>query len=506
MKRIIKLLTSRLVITCLLIVIQLAALFALVINLSLMSWEVYLGLTIFSIILVVLIVSENKNPVFKVAWIIPMLMLPVLGWLLYFLFGRRKISGHNHKKYDALISPAAGILSQNEEILFEIDDQSVIRQSDYIYNTSGCPIFRNTAAEYFPAGEDFFTRYIEELNKAEKFIFIEYFIIEEGKMWNAVLEILKRKVKEGVEVRVMYDDLGCINTLPVGYEKKLREYGIKAVIFNNFRPSIDVFMNYRDHRKITVIDNRAAFTGGLNLADEYINKKVRFGYWKDCAMLMEGEAVTAMTIMFLQLWYYSSNEPVPSYNEFIPPASVKCEGYIQPFGDGPMDDHLTSELAYINIINRAKRYVYICTPYLILDNEMITALGLAATGGIDVRIITPNIPDKWYVHAVTRSNYAALIRSGVKIYEYLPGFIHEKAIICDDELCIVGTTNFDFRSFYLHFENGVFIYKAPIIKQIKEDFAEVQSQSESIPLERAVTKNIFKKFAISIMRLFAPFM
>ena len=508
MKKFIRFLTGRLFITSIIILIQLGVLFVIFYSLSTYSVYIYMGMVLFSLVLVITIVGDDINPTFKVAWIIPMLTVPFFGWLVYFMFGRRKITSRSYARYMSTTIPSDSLLEDDSEALYEIElkSDSALRQCTYIRNTAKTNVFKYTQTEFFQTGEEFFTVYLEELKKAKKFIFLEYFIISDGKMWRSIKDILVEKARQGVEIRILYDDLGTINLLEKGYDEKLRGLGFKVCIFNMFKPSLDVFLNYRDHRKITVIDGNVGFTGGINLADEYINEIERYGYWKDCALMIKGDAVSRMACMFLQLWNFSSPEKDPQYLPYL--STLKCEndGYVVPFGDGPMSGHLTGKLAYINLINHAKRYVYISTPYLILDNEMITALRLADQSGVDVRIITPHIPDKWYVHTVTRSNYGALVQSGVRVFEYRPGFIHSKAIIADDEVCVVGTTNFDFRSFYLHFENGVFMYKSKAVQQVKDDF-EAMFADKCIEITAQMCDvSKLKQFSWSFMKLFSPFM
>ena len=338
---------------------------------------------------------------------------------------------------------------------------------------------------------------------------MEYFIIDEGVMWNSILEILEEKAKEGVDVRVIYDDMGCIRTLPKKYYKILESKGIKAIAFNKFVPLLSVVMNNRDHRKITVIDGEVGFIGGINLADEYINEKVRFGHWKDASMVMEGQAVWNLTVMFLQLWNFNK-EKAEDYEKFRAIKSyetnIESDGYVQPYGDSPLDGETVGEYVYLNIINKARDYVYINTPYLIIDNELVTALTLAAKSGVDVRIVTPHIEDKWYVHMVTRAYYTQLIECGVKIYEYVPGFIHSKTFVCDDEIGVVGTINMDYRSLYLHFECGVWLYKTKSVFEIKEDFLKTLEVCENITLDQCKNIKWSNRVLRAILRVFAPLM
>ena len=349
----------------------------------------------------------------------------------------------------------------------------------------------------------------EELSQAKKYIFIEYFIINDGVMWRTILDILEKKAAEGVDVRLIYDGFGCLTTLPYKYDEEIRKKGIKCVIFNPFRPFLNIIQNNRDHRKLCIIDGWVGFTGGVNLADEYINQRERFGHWKDTAVMLKGEAVWNMTIMFLHMWdvILRSREPV-DYTKYLPHAIHKEEfegsGFIQPFSDTPLDHEIVGENVYMNIINRAKHYVYICTPYLIIDNEMMTSLCLAAKSGIDVRIMTPGIPDKKMVFLLTQSYYQQLIEAGVKIYEYQPGFLHAKSFVCDDEVAVVGTINLDYRSLYLHFEDGVWMYKNDAIADIKRDFLDTLEYCNPVGVEFCTGRKLPVRIMQNILRLFAP--
>ena len=486
MKKMFKALCGRLAITCYLILIQLILLFVSILIFANNYIYFYIIMIVFSLFLIIAIINDDSNPTFKMAWLIPMLIFPIFGAPLYIIFGRKKVSKRITKKlYDSFLV-SNETLPADFDILNEIKeiDVSIYTQFNYIFNTSNSNVYKNSRNEYIATGEIFYRNLIDEMERAKKFIFLEYFIISKGEMWNTVLELLKRKVKQGVDVRLIYDDLGTINSLEKNYCNKLNSYGIKTSIFNPFHASLDSFLNYRDHRKITIIDGNVGFTGGINLADEYINVVKRFGHWKDSSVMIKGDAVTRLTIMFLQIWYFLNPQDEKHYKEFFNTVSYENDGYVQPFSDSPISGHLTGELSYMNMINNAYKYVYITTPYLILDNEMITALKLAVESGIEVRIVTPNIPDKWYVHHVTRANYPQLLKAGVRIFEYTPGFIHAKTIVVDDELAIVGTTNFDFRSFYLHFENGVLMYKSKCVLQVKEEYDRLLEDCNEITLEK----------------------
>ena len=348
----------------------------------------------------------------------------------------------------------------------------------------------------------------EELRKAEKFIFLEYFIVEEGKMWNEILEILEQKVKEGVEVRFLYDGMCSIMLLPYSYPKKLRQMGIQCKMFSPIKPMLSTHQNNRDHRKILVIDGHTAFTGGVNLADEYINEKVRFGHWKDTAVMLKGDAVRSFTLMFLQMWNIDVRKPEEYEKYLLPPSAEKREemGFVCGYGDSPFDGENIGEQVYMELLHTAKRYVHIMTPYLILDNAMIRALTYAAKSGIETIIIMPHIPDKLYAYLLARTYYEELIRAGVQIYEYTPGFVHAKVFVSDDEKAVVGTINLDFRSLYLHFECAAMMMQNPVIQDVEADFQNTLQKCQKMTLEDCRHYNVFKRMTGRILRIFAPLM
>lgn len=505
MKKIIQFLTSRLFIFALLIVLQAAVLVLGILWLQELSFIFYIFCEVLSLIIVFSIVSKQDNPMYKIAWIIPIMMVPVLGGFFYLLFGKRNISPRIRRILEQLNVKNSDLHIQNQEILAEMEyNPHAVKQASYIAQTVGYPVYKNTETIFLSPGEEQFPVMIAELKKAKKFIFLEYFIIEEGKMWNPILDILTDKVKEGVDVRVMYDDLGSIGTLPARYYKKLQERGIKVQVFNPFKPSLDVFMNYRDHRKICVIDGNVGITGGINLADEYINAYEKHGYWKDASILLRGDAVWSLTTMFLTLWE-SATGADENYELFKPTNLYENDGFVQPFADSPIDWELSGENVYMNMINGATKHICIETPYLIIDNEMMTSLCLAAKSGIRVDIVTPHVADKWFVHEVTRSNYKQLIEAGVNIYEFTPGFIHSKVVVVDDQYAVVGTQNFDYRSFYLHFECGVFMYRSSAIQQVSADFKEILKVSQKITLADCKIP-WYKRPIRGFLKVFAPLM
>lgn len=511
MKKVLKVLFSRIVTMAVLLIIQIAILIYLILKLRSSYLFLYSLFGILSLTVVFFITSQRSNPSHKLAWVIPIMVFPVFGALLYIILRTNGTGRKFRKTINDIYKRMLPLMQQEKSIMEELEskDRCAANQARYILNSSGFPIYKNTETRYFPSGEEFFVSFIEELKKAKKFIFIETFIIREGLMWNTVLSILEKKARQGLDIRVMYDDAGCMATLPNKYYEKLRAKGIKCYAFNPFAPLLDIRLNHRDHRKIIVIDGHTAFTGGINLADEYINAYERFGYWKDAAILVKGEAVWSMTLMFLHLWEYISNTQ-EDYLKFRPEESeledLTAEGYVQPFGDNPLDNEPVGEFTYINMIGRAKKYVYIYTPYLVLDNELTTVLILAAKSGVDMRIVTPHIPDKWYVFIVTQSYYEILIEAGVKIYEYDPGFLHSKAFVCDDEMGIVGSINLDYRSLYFHFECGVWLYKTESVRKIKDDFDATFERCRQITLDDCRNINLPKRIIRGFFRLFAPLM
>ena len=459
-----------------------------------------------SVFVVLYILKSDINPVYKIPWIVLLLALPVFGGVLYIIYGRLHFSKKdimtfvdiNNKCKEALaLRPSANDSLEKEAPL-------IYPQAKYLLDYALAPTYKNTETTYFPLGDDMFPVMLSELNKAEKFIFMEYFIIEDGLMLNSILDILKEKASRGVDVRFMYDSLGSIAKAPVDIVRDLRNAGIRCFEFNTFRSILDNRYNNRDHRKICVIDGNVGFTGGVNLADEYINVKTVYGHWKDTAIMIKGDAVWSLTNMFLTLWD-GINKCDEDFRKYLPDIDVKTDnGYVIPYTDFPIDNETVGKSVYLNMINRANRYIYIMTPYLILDNTMATSLCDAAKSGIDVRLITPGIADKKLVNLLTKSYYDKLIEAGVKIYEYTPGFVHAKIFVSDDETAVVGTINLDYRSLAHHFENAIWMYKTDIVADIKKDFLDTQEKCERITLEKGMKKSFAKIIFLPILRLFSP--
>ena len=490
--------------------VQLGWILMMVLRLAAYSRYIDIGLRLIGIVLVLWILNKEINPSYKLAWTMLILILPILGVVLYFVFGRSRIAAIMQQHFEQRIEESREYLRDRPQTRQKLEelDSSASNQSRYISDVSRFPVHENTTAEYFQVGDDMFPVLVRELKQAKKYIFIEYFIINDGVMWQTILNILEKKAEEGVDVRLIYDGFGCLTTLPHKYYEELQKKGIKCQVFNPFRPILNIIQNNRDHRKLCIIDGWVGFTGGINLADEYINQKARFGHWKDTAVMLKGEAVWNMTAMFLHMWnVITNNREDHSLEKYLPhvwhPEAFEGDGYIQPFCDSPLDNETVGENVYLNIINRAKRYVYICTPYLVIDNEMMTALCLAAKSGVDVRLMTPGIPDKKLVFLLTQSYYEQLLEAGVKIYEYQPGFLHAKSFVCDDKVGVVGTINLDYRSLYLHFENGVFMYKNDAVMQLKHDMEKTFEISQRITKEMC-QGSLKKTLAQSVLRLLAP--
>ncbi len=503
-----KLVFNRIIIASVLILVQMVWFSVLVLKLSNHLWWINILLQIISFIALLVVINKNYNPAYKLAWAVPIIAFPVLGGLLYILIGGKKPARRMRRKIDESWENVSRCLCQQEEVLNSIEDlDKIVRgQVGYIKNCSNFPVYSHTETKYYKSGEENFPDMLEALKNAKHYIFVEYFIIAEGTMWHQILTILKEKAKAGLDVRLIYDDFGCMNLLPFNYKEELAKYNIKCEVFNPVVPLIASVMNHRDHRKIMVIDGYIGFTGGINLADEYINEIHRFGYWKDTGIRLKGEAVHNLTVMFLTIWnsLCKTDEDFLKFKpDYYLTGSFQQDGYVQPYADSPLDEENVAENVYLNIINTAVNYVYLFTPYLIIDNEMMTALCLASKRGVDVRIVTPSIPDKKIVFYLTQSYYHQLVKAGIKVYQFTPGFLHAKCYICDDKIATVGTINMDYRSLYLHFECGVYLYGTSTVRSIKEDFIETMEKSFLIN-EKLMRHKLPMRLFQSILRLFAP--
>ena len=500
------------VIVAFLIAVQIAFLIAFALLGAKYSAYVAVALNLVSFAISLVVVVSRTNDAYKLIWIYLILAFPIFGGLLYLVFSiqgsmklmepymlqiEKKTRVHNDETKE-LAARAAHEYPEHKTVI------------NYLSEYTGFPICNGTATKFYTSGEAFYADLLEALKSAEKYIFLEYFIIDEGKMWDSILEILEEKAAQGVNVRVIYDDFGCIFTLSKNYPAMMAQKGIECRAFNRFRPLLTGLQNNRDHRKICSIDGKIAFTGGINLADEYINAFEKYGHWKDSAVGLIGDGAWALTVIFLKMWCLISPEPevdvdgqdIFSYKD----DTVRIEsdgGYVQPYCDSPLDRDQVCERVYMQMIYSAKKYLYICTPYLIIDDSMLNALLFAAQSGVDVRIITPHKWDKKLVHITTQSYYYDLIKGGVRIYEYTPGFIHSKIFVSDDEVASIGTANLDFRSLYLHFECGTMLYGTSAVIEARDDFLATVEKCKEIRPEDCKA-GIVKRFVGSIMRLIAP--
>ena len=500
----------RRILVILLLVAQAAFLIHLLVQSGRISQTLNAVLTILSFLTALHIVSKRDKAAYKTAWVFLILVFPLFGGLLYLMFHvqgptrslAKKVRTVEAENAAQVALPGTGYDAARECV------GELFPQVRYLQDTAGFPIYDHTSVHYFSPGERLLEALLPALEQAEHYIFLEFFIVQEGRMWDSILSILKEKASQGVKVRLIYDDIGCFFLLPQNYPQQLREFGIECVLFNPFRPFLTAKQNNRDQRKIISIDGKVAYTGGINLADEYINAIEKHGHWKDAGILVEGKAAWSFTIMFLEMWqiYTGQQEDIQTYYPWSEqPCTVSGKGFVQPYADSPLDTENVGEHVYLQILNQAQDYVYINTPYLIVDDSMVSALTLAAKRGVDVRIITPYRWDKWAIHMTTRSYYRDLVRAGVRVYEYEKGFIHAKTFVCDDRVATVGTTNLNFRSLYLHFECGALLFGSPAIRDIKQDFLTILQACRPI-LEESYRSNFLVHLFQDILRLFAPLM
>ena len=455
-----------------------------------------------------LLTRRDEKSAFKLSLVFIILLFPLFGGALYCILQYQTTSFGFRRKISKIQQCSQTTYQCSEEILGQAIQElpESKKQLYYLQSTLGFPVCKNTETVYFSDGNQMLSSLLTELKLAKKYIFLEFFIIEEGKFWDSILEVLCERAQSGVDVRVIYDDIGCLLRLPQRYTQKLQKHGIQCAVFNPFRPFLTSVQNNRDHRKIIVIDGEIAYTGGINLADEYLNEKVLFGKWKDNAILLRGSGAWSFTVMFLQMWSFLKKQEYDILS-YAPPSHPPMQnaGWVQPYCDSPMDKEHVGEHVYLNIITQAQRYLYITTPYLTIDGSLMSALKLAAKNGVDVRIITPGHPDKKTVHFTSRSYYRELINAGVKLYEYTDGFIHSKCFLADDLVGTVGTVNLDFRSLYLHFECGTCLYKTPSLHDMKADYLEILEHCHPITHSDCKT-NFFVRTCQDICRIFAPLM
>lgn len=498
---------SRMSLVLLLLGVQLFLLFSVFLWFRGYLPQIFGGTLAFTFVMVLYLVNSELDPTGKITWLIIVMLVPFFGAAFYW-FTQADL-GHRlmKKRLLHILNISRNRIPQEEESAREIRKANPESYALHRFiNRTGCyPIYRNTSVEFFALGEDKFERMLEELEKAKHFIFMEYFIIAEGLMWGRILEVLARKATEGVEVRVMYDGTCEFALLPHDYPKRLAALGIKAKVFSRLAPVISTHYNYRDHRKILVIDGNTAFNGGVNIGDEYINKRSPFGHWKDTALMLKGDAVRSFTLMFLQLWNITERaEDFGSYLSYDPGSHPQAKGFVMPYSDIPLDRERVGEMVYIDMLNRAQRYVHIMTPYLILDAELENALKFAAMRGVEVKIILPGIPDKKPVYALAKTHFAALISAGIKIYLYTPGFIHAKEFISDDNKAVVGTINLDYRSLYHHFECASYMYETECIADIERDFLETLEKSRLVGIEELNKRSLGEKLVGIVLKSLAP--
>lgn len=463
------------------------------------------GNALFTAVVILILVNSSMDPTAKITWLFVIYILPVFGCALYVWsqseWGRRTLQ--------ALVARSEALshhlIHQNGEVLSRLqqEDPGAAGLAKYIASCGSFPVYANTRVTYFPQGEDKWAQMLIELEKAEHSIYLEYFILREGLMWDRVLEILVRKVRQGVDVRLLYDGTCELTTLPEDYPQKMEALGIRCKMFSPISPVFSSHYNYRDHRKILVIDGNTAFTGGVNLADEYINHVARFGHWKDTAIMLKGDAVESFSLMFLQMWNIDEKQAVfPRHLEA--PVPMPAKGFVIPYADSPMDKEKLGEMVYIDILNRAHSYVYIMTPYLILDGELEAALKFTAKRGVDVRIILPGIPDKKIPYALAKTHYASLLTAGVKLYEYTPGFVHAKVFLSDRQEAVVGTINLDYRSLYHHFECAAYLKDVDCLEDIRKDFQNTMQKCRAVTWQTVRQEPISVRLTGYLAKVIAP--
>ena len=469
----------------------------------------YLATTVIAICTGIYILNSPGDATGKLTWMVLIMAVPVFGAVLY-LWVRLDV-GHRmyHRRLSAIIERTRNMLNTEPETAekLKLEHPDLHELGVYLDRFGGFPVYEGCHVKYFPSGEEKFEDLLTELEKAREFIFLEYFIVDEGYMWGRILEILRRKAAEGVEVRLLYDGTNAGYRLPYSYPAKLELLGIKCKVYALPRPVVSTHHNNRDHRKILVIDGKTAYTGGINLADEYINRREIHGHWKDVAVRVDGQAARSFTLMFLQMW--NMGETAEQYDKYLsgdftvlPPQP----GYVIPYGDSPLDHERVGEMIYLDILNRAERYVHIMTPYLILDTEMITALTFAAKRGVQVQIIMPHVPDKEYAFALAKTYYRQLMDAGVEIFEYEPGFVHAKVFVSDSRKAVVGTVNLDYRSLYHHFECGLYIQENEEIAAIEEDFLETRAKCIRVEKDFWKKEPMLRRLTGLVLKIVAPLM
>lgn len=513
MSKIWRLIYSRIFIVIVLLTVTVCSILWLVTYAAGLAPALWTVLQLFSILVAIAIINRPMNTSFKLTWLVFVMGIPIFGALFYFIL-QSNIETRRYRKHFKRQSELLRAYGQTSpKVLKELAaaDRDQLKLAHYMSEYVGYPLHVNSDAIYFSSGEAKFAALLEELKKAERYIFMEYFIVDFGQMWEEILAILKEKAAQGVEVRFMYDGMNSLSTLPYTYYKTLQSYGIKAKVFSQIIPALSTVQNNRDHRKIAVIDGQVAFTGGVNLADEYINQKERFGHWKDAAIMVTGEAVSNFTLMFLQMWNFDEKKENEDLNYLIElreqeQEQIETNSFFMAYGESPFDGDEVAKRVYLDMIQSATKYIYIMTPYLVLDDEMIDNLTYAAKRGVEVKLLLPHIYDKQSAYLAARTDFRTYLKAGITIYEYTPGFVHSKVVLVDDSKATVGTVNMDFRSFYLNFECGLYVYQhEQVLAAISQDFAQSFAQSQQITLtDFDATYPWYKRLAGSIMRIISP--
>ena len=500
---------NRITLTALLLLVQIGWLFWLFVRLSQYAVWINAALTLVSIALALYIVRREENAGYKMSWLLVLCIAPLFGLFIYLLLGNKRPSRRLRRRLEAVDQGHPRPVSAANEQTLDALPPRLRATCRYLEAYAHAPLFADTAVRYFPLGDELYSALLADLEAAQRYIFLEYFIIAEGEMLDGILDVLYRKAAEGVDVRIIYDDLGCEAATPLSFVWEAEKHGVRTLAFNPIVPLVSIVMNHRDHRKIAVIDGKIAYTGGINIADEYINKKERFGHWKDTGVRLEGHAAHGFAVMFLNLW--NGLRPTETdYAPYLTPSSHQVSDEemplaVQPYTDSPLDDENVAETVYLDILAQAEHYVYIFTPYLIIDGEMQSALCCAAKRGVDVRIVVPGIPDKRIAFRLTRSYYGVLMQAGVHIYEYTPGFLHAKSFVADDRVGVVGSVNLDYRSLYLHFECGVLFVGGRAIAELKRDCLETMSRShEVVRRELSRPKRLWHRLLDAILRAVSP--
>ena len=497
---------GRIAFAALAVLLQIGWILILMIKLYQYSSVISLLTSLFALVVALRIYGKHTNAAFKMPWIIVILAFPVFGLCIYGLFGHKEAMHKIIRKFEDVDAQLIPLNVQDETILqqLEQEDPLLANQCHYIWKYGNYPVYDTTAVKFYPEAYLGYEEQLKELEKAKHFIFLEYHAIEEAEAFARLKDVLARKAAEGVEVRILYDDVGCIGFLDKSFIDRMNAIGVQCRVFNYVVPFLNIFMNNRDHRKIMVIDGQIAFTGGVNLADEYINKIVRFGYWKDSGVRLDGPGAASLANIFLTFWKAKyPDEDLDAGCDLPAAVPVETDCLVQPFADTPVDREAVAKNVYLELINQAQKRLYICTPYLILDNDLLSCLRLAAKRGVDVRIYTPGVPDKPTIYQLTRSYFPHLLRAGVKIYSYTPGFLHAKTWLVDDRIAAVGTVNLDYRSLYLHFENSVLLYGGAVLDDVRRDLAEIEKESAAVTLADCRT-GFFGTLYSAVLRLVAP--